>query len=41
MDVACKPIMEDVESIQKYLAILEKIENLFIYYSILWFVGNV
>ncbi|RIA89126.1 kinase-like domain-containing protein [Glomus cerebriforme] len=26
MDVACKPIMNDVESIQKYLAILEKLK---------------
>ncbi len=26
MDVACKLIMEDVESIQKYLTILEKLK---------------
>ncbi|GBB93292.1 hypothetical protein RclHR1_21450001 [Rhizophagus clarus] len=26
MDVACKPISEDIESIQKYLAILEKLK---------------
>jgi len=26
MDVACKPIMKDVKSIQKYLAILEKLK---------------